>query len=169
MVVVGRIRSPHGLKGMVKATTGSGSPGTISSLRKVSIGFGEGDLKDYEIEAVRRVSDDVILLKLHGIDTPEMASELKGMLVMTRKEELPMLPEGSYYFFELEGCDVLSENGEMLGKVIRVDRYPANDVLAIEGPGIKEFLVPIVRDIIKSIDLASYRIVVEDRKGLRTK
>lgn len=169
MVVVGRIRSPHGLKGMVKATTESGLPGTISSLRKVAIGFVEDALSDYEIEAVRQVSDDVILMKLCGIDTPEKASELKGMFVMTRKEELPMLPEGSYYFFELEGCEVLSENGEMLGTVTRVDRYPANDVLAVGGPGIKEFLVPIVKDLIKSVDLVSYRIVVEDRKGLRTK
>lgn len=79
---------------------------------------------------------------------------------------LPDLPEGEYWPFQLEGCEMVTESGRSLGSLTRVIPNPANDLwVAIDDAG-AETLVPAVRELIVDVDVDAGRIVVRDLPGL---
>jgi 16S rRNA processing protein RimM len=69
------------------------------------------------------------------------------------------LPEGSYYVADLIGCSVYEENGEELGKVYDVLHTPGNDVYWVKGN--KEVLIPVLKDIMVSIDVIKRVIIIK--------
>jgi len=81
--------------------------------------------------------------------------------------ELPRLPEGEFYSFELAGLMCESTTGEHLGVVVEVLELPSNDVLLIRPDQGRDFLVPAVGDIVRHVDLAGGRLIIDDRPGLR--
>ncbi len=98
------------------------------------------------------------MLRLSGIDTREAAEELRG-----RYLEVPprALPEGTYFWHQLEGLRVLDLHGRDLGRVAEVFRAGENEVYRIEGE--RELLVPALRSVVREIDLAAGTIVVDYR------
>lgn len=101
-----------------------------------------------------------VLLKFAGIDTPEAARELlvKGYVTVER-DQVPTLPHGSYYIFDLVGCAVEDEKGEAIGTVDEVLEMPSTDVYVVRGPH-GEVLIPAVKDYIKDVHIDQRRIVV---------
>ena len=75
------------------------------------------------------------------------------------------LPEGTYYTFELIGMDVVTEEGERLGRLSDVWSMPAQDVYVVEREG-KEILVPALQTIIREVDLPHQRMTVNLPDGL---
>jgi 16S rRNA processing protein RimM len=67
--------------------------------------------------------------------------------------------------FELTGCRVVDENGKNFGEVNEVINNPANDLLQVMKNG-KEYLVPMVKEIVKKVDVENKRIVIEVLDGL---
>ncbi len=61
---------------------------------------------------------------------------------MHPRAALPDLDEGEYYHTDLIGLPVVSTTGEALGRVIAVENYGAGDVIEIERPDGKRFMVP---------------------------
>jgi len=80
----------------------------------------------------------------------------RGCELTVPRAQLPALPEGSYYAFELIGLDVEEEGGRNLGRVREVTAGVANDVLELDS-GV---LLPMVEDCISLVDLERARIVV---------
>ena len=73
---------------------------------------------------------------------------------------MPQTDSGEYYWADLEGLQVVHNNGRVLGKVAYILATGANDVLVIQGD--QEILVPFVKDdVIKNVDLAKGIINVD--------
>jgi 16S rRNA processing protein RimM len=70
------------------------------------------------------------------------AEALRGTELTVPRSALPPLGEGEYYHFDLIGLPAVSTAGEPLGAVVAVDNYGAGDVLEIERPGGKRFMIP---------------------------
>jgi 16S rRNA processing protein RimM len=66
---------------------------------------------------------------------------------------------------QLVGCSVVTDRGRSLGEVREVIHTPANDVW-LAGAGSLEVLIPALRDVVESVDVASRRIVVREIEGL---
>ena len=111
------------------------------------------------IEGVRP-SPRGLALKLAGIDDRSAAEGLRGEYLEVGSAAVAMLPEGSYYHWELVGLDVVGLDGRRLGKIVDVQEYPANDVYVVRG-GAGETLVPAVRKVVREVDLAAGRMVVD--------
>lgn len=167
LIAVGKVRAPHGLKGHIKVEALSGSTDFLQGLDYVFIGKDAGDTHRRRIEGLKGIVGPTAIIKIEGFDTPEAAEGLRMNMLFLDEDELPELPEGTFYSYKLEGMDVFSTDGALLGKVRRVESYPANDCLAVIGADGQEFLVPAVKDIVKSIDEKAGRITIEDRAGLR--
>ena len=106
-----------------------------------------------EAEA-RRVTDyqsggRVPALALEGVTDRRAAESLSGRYLEVEAEPLP---EGSWYWHEIEGLRVSDEAGEPLGSVVEVFRAGENEVYRIEGPG-GELLIPALRDVVRRIDV----------------
>ena len=167
LIAVGKVRAPHGLKGHIKVEALSGSPDFLLDIDSIFIGESPEGASKRRIEGLKGIVGSGAILKLEGIDSPEAASCLRASFLYIEEEGLPELPEDTFYSYRLVGMEVVSTDGKHLGKVARVDSYPANDCLAVMGADGREFLVPAVKDIVKSVDEESGRITIEDRAGLR--
>ena len=70
------------------------------------------------------------------------AEALRGTALMVPRSELPPLGEGEYYHADLLGLPAISTTGEALGTVVAIDNFGAGDVIEIERPDKKRFMVP---------------------------
>ncbi len=70
------------------------------------------------------------------------AEAMRGTELTVPRSALPPLGDGEYYHVDLLGLPAISDDGETLGTVIAVDNYGAGDVLEIERPDGKRFMVP---------------------------
>jgi len=72
------------------------------------------------------------------------AEALRGTLLTVPRSALPPLEEGEYYHADLIGLAALSEEGETLGRVVAVENFGAGDLVEIERPDGKRFMVPMI-------------------------
>jgi len=123
----------------------------------------DGSRNRLGIENIRAYGNRMAI-KFDGIETPETVAELRGSLLVVRREEVHPLPEGFHYVFEIVGLEVETEAGERIGRVVDVLPMPANDVYVVDRDG-KEVLLPAIQDLIR-IDKSEGRLVIRDMEGL---
>lgn len=70
------------------------------------------------------------------------AEALRGTQLTVPRSALPPLEDGEYYHVDLLGLPAVSDAGDALGKVVAIDNYGAGDVIEIERPDGKRFMVP---------------------------
>ena len=70
------------------------------------------------------------------------AEKLRGTELTVLRSALPPLGEGEYYYADLIGLSAVSATGEPLGTCIAVENFGAGDLLEIERPDGKRFMVP---------------------------
>ncbi|HAI08473.1 MAG TPA: 16S rRNA processing protein RimM, partial [Dehalococcoidia bacterium] len=80
--------------------------------------------------------------------------------------EVPELPPGEFYHFQLLDLRVLTEEGEELGTVSDILETGSNDVYVVTG-GSGEILIPALADVVKDIDLEKGVMLVSLPDGLR--
>ncbi|HEY8888858.1 MAG TPA: ribosome maturation factor RimM [Clostridium sp.] len=153
---VGQIGKTHGLKGEVKVFSLSDSLERFKKLKSVYI---DGELR--KIEGCKLQTDKVIL-KIEGIDSIEQADLYRNKYLMVSREDAVKLTEGSYYVADLIDCVVYDEAGEELGKVFDVLSTPGNDVYWVKGK--EELLIPVLKDIVISIDIDKHIIIIKPVK-----
>lgn len=96
------------------------------------------------------------VIAISGIETREDAEGLIGHYLEVEARELP---EGTYYWHQLEGLQVVDEAGTELGTLAEVFRVGENEVYRVVGPG-GETLIPALREVVREIDLQAERMVV---------
>jgi 16S rRNA processing protein RimM len=76
------------------------------------------------------------------INDRNAAEALRSTLLTVLRSELPTLADGEYYHSDLIGLRCVSTEGEDLGTCISVENFGAGDILEIEKPDGKRFMVP---------------------------
>lgn len=104
--------------------------------------------------------------KFEGIDTIEKAETLKTKELFIKKEDLPELEEGEFYYHQLIDCLVFNEENEELGKVTDILETGANLVLRVSKDK-KNFLLPFVDAFLVDVDIEDKKIVIKEMEGLR--
>jgi 16S rRNA processing protein RimM len=147
----GRVGRAHGLDGSFFVTRPR--PPLLGLGAKLRIG-------DDEREIVRRAgTDDKPIVRLQGVDAREAAEALRGQELLVPRSAAPPLDDDEYWPEDLEGCAVTDGDVE-IGVVRALIGYPSVDVLEVEREGADALLVPMVRDAIRSVDVAAKRIDV---------
>ena len=70
------------------------------------------------------------------------AEALRGAVLTVPRSALPALGEGEYYHHDLIGLPCVSTDGSAIGHVAAVENFGAGDILEIEKPDRKRFMVP---------------------------
>lgn len=70
------------------------------------------------------------------------AERLRGTELTVPRDRLPPLAEGEYYHADLLGLAAVAEDGGAIGSVVAIDNFGAGDVIEIERPDGKRFMVP---------------------------
>lgn len=88
------------------------------------------------------------------------AERLRGTELTVPRSALPPLQEGEYYHADLLGLACVSTAGGALGHVVGIDDFGAGDVIEIERPDGKRFMVPMRPEAVPEWD--SRRLVVDE-------
>ena len=97
---------------------------------------------------------------LPGFEDREQAATLVGSQIFVGRDQLPATDDDEYYWSDLEGLDVHTTKGEVLGRVERLMETGANDVLVISGE--REHLVPFIQgQYVTRVDLEDGLIEVD--------
>lgn len=155
-ILVGKVRRPHGVDGELIIDAYSEDPERFKPGRNIFLG------KDHLSFTVRsrRMVDKAMLITLKGLDDPDEAGKYRNNLIYVNKVDLPELPEGEYYHFDLIGLDVFDPKGNSLGKLNEVIETGANDVYVVTNEKGEEILVPAISQVIMDVSLAEHRMIV---------
>jgi 16S rRNA processing protein RimM len=134
MLVVGKITGCYGLKGWVKIHSYTETPENF-------LGFGvcqlkrRGAFEAVEFDAVKRQGRGLVA-HIAGVDDRTLAESYRGLEVAVPEGALPALPEGEYYWRDLQGLQVWCQVGSdrlLLGSVDYLIETGANDVLVVKA------------------------------------
>lgn len=155
-LVIGRVTAPHGVRGEFRMYIYSHFPENILQLQEIYIG---DDPSPRKLTRARQ-KDNLIIMRVEGVTSKEMAEELRGELVRIDLEHAAPLDEGEFYHFQLIGLSAFDEAGNELGTVSDIIETGANDVYVIKDAEGKETLIPALEDVVPEIDVENQRITV---------
>jgi 16S rRNA processing protein RimM len=164
LFAIGRVVKPHGVKGKVKVEYFGEDLHLFSLYREVFIEGDRGSPEPYEIlEAIPQPPR--LILRLKGIEKIEEAEPLIGKEILIKKGVFRELGEKEYYWVDILGMKVETQEGKRIGKVKEIFPTGANDVYVVEGKR-GEILLPAIKEVIQSIDLKRGVMKVTRMKGL---
>ena len=169
-VVVGRIGKPHGLRGEVTVEVRTDEPERRfvagSTLAAEPPRGSASGLTSLEIVSLRW-HQTTLLVKFAEIAGRTAAEGARGTLLLAHLEaaETPEDPD-EFYDHQLVGLAAVDDAGAPLGTVADVVHAPASDLLVVRDAGGREHLVPFVRDVVPTVDVAAGRVVVAAPEGL---
>ena len=169
-VAVGRVLKAHGIKGEIKVQFFSDNPDDYKQYKHVAIAFPDNmstdgfEYRKYKIEKFRK-SDAAAILLLQGIVTRNEAEELHGLNLTVHKDELEKLGHDQFYWHELEGLNVQTDDGDIVGTAFQLFNTKAHPLLVVRKNG-REMMIPANEQFIKKIDLESKVIYITPVPGL---
>lgn len=164
MIAVGKISKSIGLKGEVRVTLLTDSPDRFRTLKSVWIGGEESTATQFRIQSVR-VSRAAVVMEVEKVRTRTAADALRGQFVFIADKDEVKPKKGSYFIHEIVGMMVVDEAGVTIGTVQEVMQLPANDVWVVTS-GEKEFLIPAVKEVIRSVDVGRKKVVIRPMEGM---
>ena len=141
-LILGRISGVFGVRGWVKIYSYTEPREAILEYKGCQLNI-KGQWTDVQWLDGKRHGKTVIA-RVEGIDDRDEAQLLVGADIRIDRESLPDAEEGQYYWADLEGLQVVTANGQELGRVDHLMATGANDVLVVKGD--KETLIPFVLD-----------------------
>ncbi|AZV47776.1 MULTISPECIES: ribosome maturation factor RimM [Bacillus] len=164
---VGKIVNTHGIKGEVRVISKTDfaeeryKPGNTLYL------FMDGRQEPIEVTVnTYRLHKQFHLLQFKERQSLNEVEELKNAIIKVPEEDLGELNEGEFYFHEIIGCEVFTEEGELIGKVKEILTPGANDVWVIGRKGKKDALIPYIESVVKQIDVSEKKIEIQLMEGL---
>lgn len=162
-LLIGTIGVPFGVKGQVKLHTITTRPEQLRRIKTIFLG------EKFTAVTLLRVMEqkhNVWVLTLSGINDRNMAETLRGAEVFIRERDAAPLEADEYFHHDLPGLRVETVSGDLVGMVTAVLETGANDVLVVARDEGGEVLIPIIHDVVKTMDIPGQRIVIQPMPGL---
>jgi 16S rRNA processing protein RimM len=163
-IEAGAVVKPHGIKGEVILDLARDLMETVTESLDVRATGRKGGERILTVEKARDHKARKVV-KFKDVDTVEDAEALRGWSVWLTREQIGPLDEDRWFVADIVGLDVYTDDDEYLGKLAEVMHMPANDVYVVRN-GEKEVLLPVIDDVIRSVDVDAGRMVIHLMEGL---
>jgi 16S rRNA processing protein RimM len=159
-VLVGRIVGLYGVQGWLKIESWTEPRTQIFKYQPWLLSSAPD--QETEIKGITgRPQGKGLIAKLPEVDDRDGAAALVGYDIYVARELLPPPRKDEYYWVDLEGLEVVTTEGAMLGRVTHLFATGANDVVVVKD-GERERLIPFVQGVyVRSVDLSGGRMVVD--------
>jgi 16S rRNA processing protein RimM len=164
MLRVGRITGAHGLKGALRFRPDNPDSDTLEQVKRVFL-ESAGASREFRLTAMTSLNPTTRRITLEGVADIDAAESLSGAVVMIAAEDVPAAKPGEFYYYEAIGCEVFLTDGSRLGAIEEIFSNGAQDIWVVRD-GDREVLVPVIEDVVKSMDLAGRRVTIEAVPGL---
>lgn len=164
LILLGKVAATHGIKGQLRIVPYSGSGETFLTLKSMLLRNVSGKAVEYSLAAVSAHGRKV-LVALKGYTDINQVIPFVGCEVLIKREQLPPVEEGEFYWYDLIGMKVVTVDGRSLGTLESIIETGSNDVYVVTA-GKEEILVPALEDVVVSVDLAAKVMTVTPVEGL---
>ena len=132
------VTGAHGVSGEVRLKLfGEG----VDALKAIK-SFNEGSLT---LKKIRSDNKGGAIARFAEVSNRTSAEQLRGTALSVSREALPTLDEDEFYFSDLLELAVVTDKGEAVGRVCAVENFGATDIVEIEKPDGKKFMVPLTK------------------------
>jgi len=161
---IGKIVKSCGLRGRMKAVSYLESNDKLQNLDELYIGQGEDKKVPFKLKGFQSRGKS-FFLEIEGVENLQSANAFVGCRILIPADKLEELPEGEYYWRDMIGLKVVTEDGRFLGVIEAIFPTGSNDVYVCSG-GEREVLLPGIADVIRKIDINRGMMVVRLLEGL---
>ncbi|MCY9666676.1 ribosome maturation factor RimM [Paenibacillus alginolyticus] len=165
LVTVGRIVNSHGIRGELKVVPETDFPERFDKGNALIIVDSQNKQTPVTVKT-SRLHKNMFILQLEEFSNINEVEKFKGSLLKIEAKDQQPLEEGEYYYHEIIGCKVVTEEGQELGLVSEVLTPGANDVWVVALPKGKQLLLPVIDDVILEVDIANKTIRIHLMEGL---
>jgi 16S rRNA processing protein RimM len=158
LIPLGIFGAPHGVRGELRVKSYTQEPKAIGSY---------GALTDksakavYKLTALRALKDDMLVVRLAGVDSREAAEKLTGAELFARRAQLPPPSDDEFYHDDLVGLEAVTREGDRLGHVVALRNFGAGDILEIApASGEETLLLPFSKAVAVAMDFDAGKIVI---------
>ncbi|MGB7814849.1 MAG: ribosome maturation factor RimM [Methylotenera sp.] len=162
LVIMGRIVAPYGVFGWLKVLPDTEVLDSLLDYKTWWIGK-DDNWRELVVESAK-IHNDVIVVKLQGVDDRDAAFACKGKQIAVPRALLPEPEENEYYWSDLIGLAVKNQQNVDFGKITDVFATGANDVIVVKSDkehGERERLIPFTPQVILEVDLAAKTMLVD--------
>lgn len=158
---IGKVVSTHGLRGELRVDPWCDSPQFLCQFKTLYLKKGETKLS-----VSSRPHKTIAIVKARGIDTIEEAEKLRGRVLYINRSDARLAP-GEYFIQDLMGLDVIDiDTSKSYGKITDVLKTGANDVYQVTDEKKKDYLIPVIDDVVKEIDINGGKVLIKPLKGI---
>jgi len=161
LLEIGKIVKTSGLKGRLKVLSYCESAETLETLENAFIGEDSEHVSSFSVR-VTGIKRGSFSIDLEGVESVKAAGELIGRYIFVPSENLP---DGEYYWKDIIGLDIVTEDGLKLGRITAILPTGSSDVYACSGSE-GEIFIPAFDDVVKKIDIEKGIMVVKLPEGL---
>ena len=161
---VGRLVKTQGIKGEVRVFSPGREALAQSRGKAVYLEDPAGTRKAFTV-ATSRPLRELTVLAFHEVQSIEEAQKLIGCSVYVNKADLNPLPPDEFYWYQLRGIRVETEDGKFLGILEEVIPTGSNDVFVVRKEE-KEILLPATDEVVARINLQEKVMVIHPLEGL---
>ncbi|OCN05013.1 hypothetical protein A4S06_09595 [Erysipelotrichaceae bacterium MTC7] len=155
-IEIGQIVNTHGLRGELKIKLDTDFANERFKVgNKVFVGDIEMQVHSF------RMNKGMALVAFKDLLDINLVEKYKGEKVYVNREDIQDDGQG-YFFFDLVGCEVVDQDGQLIGKVEEMIDTAANPIMRID----QKILIPFVDAFVKSVDLDAKRIEIEVIEGM---
>jgi len=164
-ILVGVIVKTKGFKGeMLLVDVPQAIENVIDNI-DVLVGYTEQFSKKYHLTQFKRYQKNAVI-KFREITSDSDANKLREYGLFALKKEINRR-KNTYIDHELAKCKVYDfESGDFLGEIVDVLELPANDVWMMRMDDDLEVPLPVIDEVIKSVDIDKKEIKITMMDGL---
>lgn len=167
LLTVGKLVNTHGIRGEVKILSQTDFPELRFAPNSQLILISPDNSKQLDIQIVTaREHKNTYIAQLKGFNDINQVESYKGWLVKVSEKYLAELSEDEYYYHEIIGCRVVTEEGEELGEITEILTPGANDVWVVQRPDNKQVLIPVIDDVLLQVDVPNKTVRIHLMEGL---
>jgi 16S rRNA processing protein RimM len=170
-IPLGVLLKPHGLRGALRVHLHDPSSETLRKGLACDLERDGQIVRSLSVGEVRGAGTSKSV-QFAGVSSIEDAEKLRGLTIVVRRTDLPVLEEGEFYVEDVIDAEVFERDasGALVarGKVTAFERYPSTDVFTValatsgegEGGAGVTVEVPLLERFVEAVDASVPRVVL---------
>jgi 16S rRNA processing protein RimM len=164
LLLIGKILGPHGIRGEVRVYAYVDQQTHLMPGAKVIVEPQGRQAAEYTIVTAQTYKN-IVRIGFEGVCDRNSAEALADAHLFLPRASLPPTEPDTWYGCDLIGLAVYDARGEFLGRVESMIETGSNDVFVIRHRR-EERLVPALEQVVRNIDLAAGKMIVDLPEGL---
>lgn len=166
-LTVGKVANTHGIRGEIRVFPETDFPEERFAKGNELVLVSPDETKTVPVTVVAaRPQKTIYIVKLEQFTDINQVEPYKGWSVKVSADKRAKLAADEFYFHDIIGCRVVTEEGETIGDITDILRPGANDVWVVKRTNGKLAYLPYIADVVLSVDPSEKLVTIRLMEGL---